>query len=802
MAEILLATIAFSGNTGTQYQDGDFLYIFYDNEAPLTDQNGIPKTPKVFWNDDEITNGPQLLVGFNRSLGTPNVVSNSFESINYPPIEVKYYSVSTSLNFPYYSFTQTIAPPDPGSIDDVNLSIDSVVKPSTSGSLDGSITVSATGTGTPFIYGIRLSDGSITKESNYGSFQNLPSGDYTFIVTDYNGHTDTVSVTLNVQLDSPELRWFAEYRDNFQTDGGLYRLEISEVGFSGVSSEVIVNAGSTGSVNYRGESKEYFNTFVLPSNVSLKLEATQESQFKDLLYADEKQFTLKKYYEGDLVWQGYFNPSSYSDVLYSLPYSVNLVFSDRLADLKDYDFTYTDEYNTETGEGLISGNISQIEAIRLCLSKIDLGFGMRIGINLFAEEHNIVNTTPLHQTYFDASMYFQDSKVSDCYTVIKDILTMYQAMIYSEAGFWYIIRKQEYLNFFNSIYSLPTSEQVDPPTNLTATTIDSETIRLTWTEPLDISNTSVINIEESTDGLSWTTRDSVTPTSDSYDVDSLTPSTTYYFRLIAIAISPYTNSDYTSVVSSETNSNPLSLFGSNLHAWFSADDVILSGGTSVSQLNDKSGNSRHLTQATASFQPSQIDGTGNFSGSKLIDGDFDDLISNDTNWMGLGTDPYFVVAIVENSFPSSGTSLPQFYGIKNATVNTRQHSISASSAAEGYVIIPNWSSRCDYKGPAKQVGLSTDALMGTFRGSNGRIWTNGDEAVLTLDNENTVTQSFDSIEFGQQWRQKDMTWSEIMFIKGDPEDYGLANGNAINDLHTGYLPDRYTGLTIVSPNIP
>src|SRR5207253_147257 len=56
-------------------------------------------------------------------------------------------------------------------------------------------------------------------------------------------------------------------------------------------------------------------------------------------------------------------------------------------------------------------------------------------------------------------------------------------------------------------------------------------------------------------------------------------------------------------------------------AWYDPSDLasITSSGGAVSQLNDKSGNARHLTQATGSLQP--ITGTRTQNGLNVIDFD-------------------------------------------------------------------------------------------------------------------------------------------------------------------------------------
>jgi hypothetical protein len=353
---------------------------------------------------------------------------------------------------------------------------------------------------------------------------------------------------------------------------------------------------------------------------------------------------------------------------------------------------------------------------------------------------------------------------------------------------------------FCSVFPAP----LPAPSGALATAISSSEIQVTWVFSGDISKVSQFQIDRSLDGVDWAFG-GITPSNTLVFNDTgRTPETTYFYRVIAIAIPPDTNSIPSNTTSDTTlSANPLDLFGSNLHAWFRADDVVFNVGT-VSQVNEKSGNNRHISNTIASEQPTQEDGEGLLTGSKFISFGNVDKLFNNTNWSGLGTDPYFVVVVTRHAFNFSSSNQKGLFGINNADNSNRQHSFSASNSNFGWSVIVNDNPLVNYAAPDFEGGAGTieGVIMSTYRGSNGRIWENGTEYTLSSDIEGVVTDSFDDIEFSEIFRPGALPLYEIMFIKGSPEDYGLANGDAIKQLYTGYLPETYPLITFNNPNIP
>lgn len=107
------------------------------------------------------------------------------------------------------------------------------------------------------------------------------------------------------------------------------------------------------------------------------------------------------------------------------------------------------------------------------------------------------------------------------------------------------------------------------------------------------------------------------------------------------------------VASSKAIFSPLNL--PNLKAWYdAADTATITGGSAVSQWNDKSGNGYHLTQSTATKKPSS--GTRTLNSKNVIDFDgTNDILSASTasDWTFMnnsgGCTVFFVYMLDSNS---------------------------------------------------------------------------------------------------------------------------------------------------------
>ena len=225
-----------------------------------------------------------------------------------------------------------------------------------------------------------------------------------------------------------------------------YKTEILERGYTGVPN-VVKGSGTPYGHTMRGEGHDVYDLNLLSSDVNVNFLAATVDQFKDIAIADDKKYVVVRSKLVNSIfqtqWTGFVTPSSYSDVLYNPPYEVSISANDRLGDLKSLKFLF----GANDSGNFVKGNVSQLSIIHICLQKLSMGFGYRVACNIFAENHTTVDSSPLDQTLLNAETYLNDdgTDVAKCDEVIKDILEIYAATLFSWNGYWYIVRQEEWL---------------------------------------------------------------------------------------------------------------------------------------------------------------------------------------------------------------------------------------------------------------------------------------------------------------------------------------------------------------------
>lgn len=120
--------------------------------------------------------------------------------------------------------------------------------------------------------------------------------------------------------------------------------------------------------------------------------------------------------------------------------------------------------------------------------------------------------------------------------------------------YWYRVRAYDGLlnGEPSNVASAATFAPPSAPANLTATTVDASTIRLTWVDTS--TNEQGFKIEASTDGSAWTQLGITSANATSYNASRLTPSTQYAFRVRAYEGT--TNGDFSNVATASTLDAP------------------------------------------------------------------------------------------------------------------------------------------------------------------------------------------------------------------------------------------------------
>lgn len=420
-----LANILCNNDLALSYDEGDSIDVYWNDST-----NAI----RVNLNGNEVTSGGAIYAyelsekygyytvsqtGYKFCDGTTLNYFNYQSSFPYMDRNEQAGSAQCSTNVCDLKFTYTIA------------------LPSTEGAKDGSIGVSVSTSSTPAKIAIgdfdRFNAGT-EMVSNSHTFTGLGPGIYNIVVYDDNGcriETD-LQVDINYSSSYADLYSFS-FNDH---DGNSATLLIQERGFSGSVTE-IQYAGPIPVSHTLESSDTDLENPVLPSSLKVDLvnltDKLYMNQFKD---ADERKYLIKYYMDygsGDvLLFQGFLTQELLTEPFEITPYISSFIATDRLADLKNFDFS------------LKTGDVSIIDIFVHCLKKIGIENGFRIADNLYEENQDqTAADDPWTQTFVDVKSFYNDNQPDDCLTVMEKILRPRRAQILSWGGYWYIMRIAE-----------------------------------------------------------------------------------------------------------------------------------------------------------------------------------------------------------------------------------------------------------------------------------------------------------------------------------------------------------------------
>jgi hypothetical protein len=308
-----------------------------------------------------------------------------------------------------------------------------------------------------------------------GNFANLVPGTYTIYAR--NSTTCRAVITLVVGFDTAyRVRERLDFNDLKSTgvfgENRKWRLDIEDNQYvfdtvnelEGSSEDPVILA-------WRGEgSEDLFDTNVIGSELTVKINSRTDQEYIYMYTYDETRFRASLYqYSGgsyQLFWRGFLVPMLYSEPYTSKTnYEVNLIFTDRLADLSQIAFS-------DDGDNLPTTRIPVMNAISYIINKTDVPLNIWETVNFYATGMDSgVDDSTLEQMRIDTSIYLEDDGTAkDCLTVLKAIMDMLCSRIYQSNGRWNIDLITE-----KSASSVPTRKRTE---TLTVLTGDDESPRI------------------------------------------------------------------------------------------------------------------------------------------------------------------------------------------------------------------------------------------------------------------------------------------------------------------------------------
>lgn len=441
MAQIELGNIIIKDTIGA-WSAGDLILCYF---------NDATQAIEVERNTVSISSGETLLLERRKNYGKTYINDEKKWSRTYTYYEYQengeVHTFIPSQSFPYFTDKIEEAPTEETEYEnnEITISLTSVSPASDAVTADGSIVVSSSGGNGTVKYSLEKPDYTYGQTS--GTFSNLPAGNYTIYATDDRNYYDDITAFISYSGDQYAPKWRINFTDKYGSDG---RVDICERGQVGDPLEV---SGSSTPYSYstRGETSDLPELTIIYGQVDINLINTELDQYISIAHGDDEQFLAKVYHDLgsglELKWQGYVNPSSFSDEPSSSAYVTSITANDRLAYLNSFYFTSTGDFKKEISFinpiKLFKGYHSMMSAIITCLGFTNIIQGFRIACNIFEINQTQTNTTPLHQTYFNADVYSIDGNPVKCDQVIKEILAEFNAKLLSWDGYWYIVRQKE-----------------------------------------------------------------------------------------------------------------------------------------------------------------------------------------------------------------------------------------------------------------------------------------------------------------------------------------------------------------------
>lgn len=266
-----------------------------------------------------------------------------------------------------------------------------------------------------------------------GIFTGKKQGTYSVYAYDQYNCVAVIQVKLLIDPSSYGPLYRQEFKDVQTLETS--RMDINQSQYVGPIHEPISEGGAPVTLNK--PSGDVNNKFAVlrETNAEISIIAETDLQFIGLFSQNDRQYIAT--YErpvGTELWRGFITPSIYTEPFISTPYPVKITATDALITLKDEPFV-------DNGGNNLTGRMSLITIIMICLNKLGLVLGVRSSINKYAAGFSTgANDDPLDQTYLNVDCFYdEDGTPEKCDTVLEAVLKPFGAEIIQSNGWWNIV---------------------------------------------------------------------------------------------------------------------------------------------------------------------------------------------------------------------------------------------------------------------------------------------------------------------------------------------------------------------------
>jgi hypothetical protein len=248
------------------------------------------------------------------------------------------------------------------------------------------------------------------------------------------------------------------YFEFYNIENVQFRVSILQDGFSG-SSTYLLPANQPFVLNYRDNQEELYIP-IRGSEATIRFISTTSFYISEILSNNAFEFRIDvnvyNTTNSKLIWTGFIDSSSSSEELVDDPKVITIKATDGIAILKDIEFT------NSSGQRPYE-YYSVLQAISACLDKTGLQIKLNVEVNVFekdmADRSADLKNEPLSQVYVHTRAFGKDDyHYDDCLSVMKSLLSAFNATIFQANGEWYIVRfpgKWENTYRYSTVYEYP-----------------------------------------------------------------------------------------------------------------------------------------------------------------------------------------------------------------------------------------------------------------------------------------------------------------------------------------------------------
>ena len=207
------------------------------------------------------------------------------------------------------------------------------------------------------------------------------------------------------------------------TNGADMRITISQKGYSGAVKKRALGRAPV--------IKRDNNGHIYGTSCELYAECLVDGEFSHLYTSDAYEYKVEVYKNNTLLWAGFVSPELYSEPDIAPPYDVQIIATDGLGELKNYNFN-------KRGAASILDHINALMAN----TGIDMGFNVVSGLR-YIDENGVASAD---KDILSVKLNLDHEEGNSCYDVLQGILSSLNANITQHNGSYLMFRETDFIS--------------------------------------------------------------------------------------------------------------------------------------------------------------------------------------------------------------------------------------------------------------------------------------------------------------------------------------------------------------------